>query len=566
MSVSCRLLAISRKSGFLGSRPSCSHHDDRWFSSSTPPGTGEKLRVAIVGGGAAGLSTALHLAPLVEKGLIASPIDIYEDSSRKGKDIGVGIWSTALDPFRLNSSDSRQSHAVVYEEMTRQGKWVGDAGYRTPNGDWLMKSHLPVDQEEADKLDRPALLFLREKDMLKSLQKAVILEEQRGMIQVHRQNAKTHVTGLYEQSSQPWSTKLIFDKNAEQTSDRDYHLIIAADGTNSILRRDYGGHESVTRSLTGAAALPSPIDLPNALSQNKASWDEAQRRESVGLQDRNYTVFRGNSPLTNEAMGMGGVSFQTWGVGHSMRFATVPMLYPGLLNNSNKREEGQVWFITIDNEDIASESDPVKRKAMLLEQFKDWHDPICRTVEATPPDEILMERAIAHRHCMGPVFNFNKVVQKIRNVRPPNSGEGPCVVFMGDAYMTVDPILAQGFTVAMEGSYDLRHAVEQACKRCERDSSLDFDPYLLRDVLKRRHEARIDRLICLLRITELVQALGQPEGETIGGAFNTKIFRPLAKLIPNFVKAPIFDSVMKYSLGLGLSPFRSKGKLKYGGY
>eukprot|EP00957_Ditylum_brightwellii_P087110 6629930-Ditylum_brightwellii.AAC.1 len=36
------------------------------------------MRIAIVGGGAAGLSTALHLAPLVSKGIIEGPVDLYE--------------------------------------------------------------------------------------------------------------------------------------------------------------------------------------------------------------------------------------------------------------------------------------------------------------------------------------------------------------------------------------------------------------------------------------------------------------------------------------------------------
>lgn len=39
-----------------------------------------KFRVAIVGAGASGMSVALHLAPLVEKGLIAKPIDMYVNS------------------------------------------------------------------------------------------------------------------------------------------------------------------------------------------------------------------------------------------------------------------------------------------------------------------------------------------------------------------------------------------------------------------------------------------------------------------------------------------------------
>jgi hypothetical protein len=54
----------------------------------------------------------------------------------------------------------------------------------------------------------------------------------------------------------------------------------------------------------------------------------------------------------------------------------------------------------------------------------------------------------------------------------------------------------------------------------------------------------------LLRATELVQALGQPRGGTVGGFFNTHFLRPLTKLIPNAIKKPIFDAVLNYSLGL----------------
>ena len=552
-------------------RPRQRLYGRQWLStSSSSSSVGEQLRVAVVGGGTAGLSTALHLAPLVEAGLVASPVDVYDapppqtltstdrsssSSSRSsgstGRNIGVGIWSTALDPFL---GTGRQSHHMVYQEMTAAGRWVGDVGYRTPSGHWLMTSHLPTNEQEAAEMGMPALLFLREKDMMRSLQKAVHLEELRGMIRMHRDGRKTRVTGLYQQSSRPWSTQLVLN-DGDLLSERDYHLIIAADGTHSIIRRDYGGRDLFRRiRLTGTSALPSPIELPPSSStpstQQAASWDEARRQEEVGLQDRKYTVFRGNANMPKED----GVAFQTWGVGRSMRFATVPMLYPGPNNGNHKREERQVWFITIDDDDISSEPDSSKRRQMLLETFRDWHDPICRTVEATPPEEILMERAIAHRHCTGPVLAFNKVVRQMNGVRPPNSGEGPCVVFVGDAYMTVDPILAQGFTVAMEGAYALRRSVEQSCIPYAQDSSLAFDPYLLRKSLRRRHEARMDRLVCLLRVTELVQALGQPTGG-LGGLFNTKLLRPLLRLIPNVIKAPVFNSVLKYSLGL--SPFAS---------
>ena len=92
----------------------------------------DKMRIAIVGGGAAGLSSALHLSPLVEQGKIDGPIDIFDTGTSPRRDIGVGIWSTALEPFR---SSSIESHQLVIEEMTKHGEYLRDVGYRTPKGD-----------------------------------------------------------------------------------------------------------------------------------------------------------------------------------------------------------------------------------------------------------------------------------------------------------------------------------------------------------------------------------------------------------------------------------------------
>jgi 2-polyprenyl-6-methoxyphenol hydroxylase-like FAD-dependent oxidoreductase len=510
----------------------------------SPP---ERLRVAIVGGGCAGLSAALHLAPLVDAGLIASPIDIFDDSTLPpaaaetsfnsgssatstsssgcagagaiGRDIGVGIWSTALEPLRMSSSTSssvpRTSHELAYHEMTKHGTWVGDVGYRTIDGDWLMHSHLPTNRDEMNQTGIPGLLFLRERDMLSSLQKAVAWEEapERGTIRTHHRRSNTasssaaapgrqsrsRIMRLEEDSGQPWSTRLVFGIDLDGTcqySERDYHLIVAADGTNSVLRKVYGGHDTATSNLlTGGAAsssLASPIELPHLQQQQQSNNSSnggggvsSTQEEAVGLQNRNYTVFRGNANITQEELlrkcggvkkGGGGSSFQTWGNGQSMRFATVPMLYP-IEDDKSSKHERQVWFITIDNDEIAEEPDAYKRRDLLLEQFKDWHEPIKSLVMATKPEETLMERAIAHRHCMGPVLSLNRVVSRMHGRRPPNSGEGPSIVFLGDAAMTIDPILAQGFTVAMEGAHSLRNTVENACVPSQQDPTLGFDPF-----------------------------------------------------------------------------------------
>jgi 2-polyprenyl-6-methoxyphenol hydroxylase-like FAD-dependent oxidoreductase len=74
-------------------------------------------------------------------------------------------------------------------------------------------------------------------------------------------------------------------------------------------------------------------------------------------------------------------------------------------------------------------------------------------------------------------MSMNHVIQRIGGTRPPNSGEGPCIVFVGDAYMTIDPILAQGFTVAMEGAFATRRSVQNSCQVTDPNSAYAFDPY-----------------------------------------------------------------------------------------
>lgn len=498
------------------------------------------MRVAIVGGGAAGLSSALHLAPLVAQGYIG-PVDVFDTGKKPGRDVGVGIWSTALDPFKDNKHVD--SHQLVYQDMVRTGVFVRDVGYRTPKGQWLASSRLDG--------DLPDLLFLREKDMLQALRKAVHLEEQMGNIVLH---TGKQVQSVWEESMEPWSAPLIVENPSSPNgtgsqTERDYHLVVAADGTNSVLRKTYGGHICRRGTLSGNTPVmaSTPIDLSGNNFPVQENWFVTGQAEATGIQDRNYTVFRGSSPLS--ANDIGNIpSFQTWGEGKSMRFATVPMMYPG----KQQQEERQVWFITINDDKITSEPDATKRRELLLNAFRNWHDPIHQLVEATPAEEILMERAVAHKHSMSPVANFNGVVKHIRNKQPASTGNGPSIVFIGDAFMTVDPILAQGFTIGMEGAAALATSLKSTQEAPARPEypQLAFDPYRLRDELKDRYDNRLNRLICLLRATELVQALGQPTTGTWSGIISRDILRPLMRLTPDFIKTPIFNFMLKYSLGL----------------
>jgi len=521
------------------------------------------LRVAVVGGGAAGLATALHLAPLVNAGLIGGPVDVF-DYDAKGKEpspIGVGIWSTALYGFR----DSRdvESHQIAYNTMVEKGRFSEKVGFRSPRGDWLAESNLAGDH-------LPDFLFLRESDMLGALQKAVHLEVRRGNVAVHS-GPSNKIHSISEDSPNPWSAPLLIQPNGpekpSETTKRDYHLIVAADGMNSILRKTYGGHVADRRQFLGTSAMENlsdgPLDLPDVSKDYEESWALSNHAEATGTQDRSYHVFRGNSPVTQDEVEGLEKAFQTWGESGNMRFATVPLEVP---LPSGGKEEQHTWFITIDDEKIFSENDPTKRKEMLLEAFHHWHDPIRQLVEATPPDEILMDRAVAHKHSCEPIVNFNEVVHTIRKKPVPASGNGPAIQFVGDAFMTVDPILAQGYTFGMEGAAALAQSLYTCLDNSNNNNNnnnkintssdpkqqqqLAFDPYLMRRELLNRHDRRLNRLICLLRSSEIVQALGQPTNGSIPGLISRDIIRPMMRLMPDFVKTPIFNRVMKYSLGL----------------
>jgi 2-polyprenyl-6-methoxyphenol hydroxylase-like FAD-dependent oxidoreductase len=504
------------------------------------------MRIAIVGGGAAGLSSALHLAPLIAQGHISGPIDIFDGGNAEKREIGVGIWSTALDPFRKSTEDS---HQLVIDEMTKCGSYVRDVGYRTPKGHWLALSRLGGHM--------PDLLFIREMDMLEALRKAVQLEEKRGTIKLHS-GSDYHVRSISEESEAPWSAPLKIGADATD-SERDYHFIVGADGMNSTIRKMYGGHVDERSRLTGMNALTGPLDSPDKDEMVTENWHTTGQSVATSTQDRNYTVFRGNAHLSPEDIGLDR-SFQTWGEGQSMRFATVPMSYPSNDGDGTKREEREVWFITIDSDDISNETDPTIRREKLLEGFKDWHEPIRTLVEATPAEEILMERAMAHKHSMAPVANFNEIVTRIRNKAPPSRGNGPAIAFIGDAFMCVDPILAQGFTFGLEGAAALKRSLETSLLGTSKIEypPLAFDPVMLRQELKGRHDNRLQRLICLLRATEMVQALGQPTTGTLAGFVSRDVIRPLMRLTPGFIKTPVFNAVLKYSLGLPQSFDNSK--------
>lgn len=105
----------------------------------------------------------------------------------------------------------------------------------------------------------------------------------------------------------------------------------------------------------------------------------------------------------------------------------------------------------------------------------------------------------------------------------------------------------------MEGAYDLCWTVQESCRPYRQDDEeegeLAFNPYLLRKELQRRHNRRQRRLVALLRATDVVQALGQPSGG-VEGFVSQRLVRPAMRITPDPIKRPIFNAMLKYSLGL----------------
>lgn len=112
--------------------------------------------------------------------------------------------------------------------------------------------------------------------------------------------------------------------------------------------------------------------------------------------------------------------------------------------------------------------------------------------------------------------------------------------------VTVDPVLAQGFTMAMESGASLANSIEHSLIS---SSTCVYEPKFLRETLNHRYSCRERRLLQLLRSTELVQRMAQPQG-TLASIFATWIVRPLIKLSPAILKKKVFDFLIRYSLGL----------------
>jgi 2-polyprenyl-6-methoxyphenol hydroxylase-like FAD-dependent oxidoreductase len=574
---------------------------------------------------------------------------LYAGSGALGRHIGVGIWSTAWWPFLrslekglssssgtsnnnsastssltdiINEQKNRQSYKTLLKDLEACGSYVKDVGYRSPKGTWLVKSQLNASpygindllhgttmsttttaenhgsKKKAKSIDNddPALLFVREKDLLSCLRNAIKIEQQIGTV---KYNCGVRVECIDSLAGDTGSLELHHHTNengsvsssssASTTTSPQYHLIIAADGLRSSLRSRYAGHHSIHATGLGMESSSQKEVENNPFFR----WEHTDgHREAIRVENRGYIVFRGNAPKLTEDAEDGSGSFQSWFAAVPFRHAVEDLDVDDDGNTSvghysqtdtfkQRKKDEEVWFATI-NDPIfidackknASEVNAEERKQLLLDAFGSWHNPVKTLIETTPAEGIMYEMALAHKHNAGPVFDIKTIMDFERwkkkkrkeegaaeretvdkedenNPSKKAFGPGPILVFIGDSMMTVDPVLAQGFTVAMESGASISRSIELAL------SSPSYSQELLRRELSERHARRERRLIHLLRTTEIVERLAQPHGLAI---FAKYVVRPLMKFCPDGIKQGVFNFIIRYSLGLTGGERDSGGK------
>ncbi|CAM9713030.1 unnamed protein product, partial [Choristocarpus tenellus] len=126
---------------------------EKWMHSDT-----RVDRALVVGGGVAGLATAACLGKIgVKVTLITGK---KRERSRTRADPGVGIWTNGLRCL---------DNLGVLSGLETQGRYMGEAGYRNPMGEWLARPSRPLSHPLVDGDGEVAVLFVRESSLLEAL-------------------------------------------------------------------------------------------------------------------------------------------------------------------------------------------------------------------------------------------------------------------------------------------------------------------------------------------------------------------------------------------------------------
>lgn len=484
------------------------------------------------------------------------------------------------------------------DELNSCGRYIGPVGYRTVDGSFLARSSLPryeneyqCDDNDDSNFDKygginPGLLFVSEGELISALARGGNNNNNNMLNIVYNCEVEDVILSGDEYKLQFTNTKnnnndgLQKDCSEEESSSLSspspgYDMIIVADGAFSKIRRNNKRQFPATTTST------------------------AYNMSAYGIEDRGYTIFRGNASLSDyhhnhkhnhnhnhehkhkheqiSTNYSNGASFQTWGDGQCMRFAACPMMTDADAAAGRYR---YVWFATMEttehdldldhnnNNNLNSNSssyddddstkcynNAANKKELLLNKFGDWHDPIGELIRSTAEDAILCERAIGHLDVHNNVHHALDLHlhSPTCTAMHSNSANDPILVFAGDADYCIDPVLAQGFSIGLEDAASIGSLV----RRCA-EAAVSKNEFLVQargevHEWNKRKETRLKRV---LNATALVQILAQPGGGDGDGAallLRSKMVqwtRKCMRVTPDFVMTPAFDAMMRYSVGL----------------
>lgn len=338
----------------------------------------------------------------------------------------------------------------------------------------------------------PSALFLKEKDLLKILRED--LETKTNSSVVFRDNC--HVLRFEIPKSNDFS-KEKNNKIAVEFRDEKTGRLEHEDGY----------------FIVGSDGLWS--DTRSAIYEQEPS---SVHRPKVG----GYTIWRGFTDSTIKISD----SFQTWGLGR--RFSVIPL------------KNGVAWFATSSpmvgvQSDLVFNERKSSQKEALLRLFKDFHQPIPEILNCTHNSEILQNQ----------IFELPILPTWTRNR----------MVLVGDAAHALDPILAQGVSLAFEDAFVLGSVIQKQLVSFQNKHShlfasdqptsnlkqLEFE--LLQTSFKEYQYIQIPRIKTVRVMTKLIHWIGDRDGK-----FSLKFRDFLFHSSPHFIKSLVFRLFMKLSL------------------
>ena len=450
----------------------------------TPP----PYRIAIVGAGVAGLSCASSLLSLFccsdwksNKELQSSLEIVIYDKTKKNINSYDSLSlrdNIGVGLWSTSLQKFAQFSPNVVRDLVDVGRWVGPVSYRTVQGDFLARSHLN------DQLD------IQNGILSASANKNPFYEYNHmpGLLFVNERELYSALRrDLKRDALRSKSCSILYGRDI---TDIDFH-------TGKLLFKNDTTQDQNTYDLIIAA--------DGANSAIRSVGRKYNNSNGCKVKKRGYVVFRGNSPLD-----LDGQSFQTWGNNHGMRFATCPL------------PKGHVWFATVDSKHISINHETQEIKSSLLELFSSWHSPIEDLIQSTSSDSIVYNDAVAHTE-RG--LNLDLLTSR------------PLLHYVGDADICIDPLLAQGFSLAFEDAY----SVTSTFQNCYMNDTLKYG-------FEKVSLQKKGRINAVLHSTTMAQALAQPSGWLqVKLAQNARL---LMQNMPSFITTPAFNGMLKYSVGM----------------